>query len=467
MWYGSLMGQITRISTRDYRTEPQFPFGGPSLPKHYTKMGHQTHVEILREHVDLIENDNSVILATSQLLRGTATSGKKWTRWKDVKKEIVSIKPNKAGVMRANYLYKTERGGFKNFTPFPTQYAHLFSGPAYQAICDLIARVAPDRLKNWHEDPRNTLRIFYPAYSFMGITSSPTPLTPRLRVAMREETAMNTALVAFGKRHYRKDLVKSLASSRLTPNIELAILLRSLMKTDWLVEIMRDERPLAYGSAIHPRLNGIEAYFPSVLQHIPEHRRRRFVLSLGENNRTFNTDAIAMGTRMDINVVAGIRTIQEMHEIGVQNMPRIADNVVIRDNVFLTGAKSLEIKLNDRTKKYDGVETEDGLRIVAPKHTDTTDEWSKYMNNCIRMYGHRAAAGDTNLGGVYDGEKLVANFEIDPKGNLLQLLGKYNNHLDISLQGDIIEALEECGSITDRTLNNAWGVDLMTVPRDI
>lgn len=458
MWYGDPMGQITRISTTDYLTGAKerslFTNEISRVPVHMGKNYKSTTVEVIREHVDLIENPNSVILATSHLLRGTAKSGKKWVRWHDEKKEILHAKPNKAGSMRINYLVK-DRKGFRNFTPYDAMYEKFMTGPASDAIESLLEKVVPERYTTWKNGDHAYETLFYPGYLHSKLITPPDYLRPRLRVAMREENAMDMARAVFGKKHYRKDLVKSLADCPHTGNVELTMAIRSVMKTDWLVEILRHGQVLGYGADLRGGLNGIEAYLPQVLRQMPEHRRRRFVLSFAGHTRIFNTDAVSMGSRMAPEVIAGIRTVEEMHEIGVRNIPARTTN-------WLMDPDPVDIEPTEISKMYDGIETDDGLRIVAPTDSEILNSWSQQMHNCISSYATEASKGFTNLGAVYDGEKLIGNFEIDPEHNLKQILGKYNNHLDISLQSDIIDALEECGAITSLTLKHAWGFDLMS-----
>lgn len=455
------MGQITRISTKDYlagaRERSLYTNEISRIPVHIGKNHKPTTVEVIREHVDLIENPNSVVLAQSNLLRGTAKSGKKWVRWHDVKKEILTVKPTKAGSMRVNYLV-VDRKGFRNFTPYDAMYEPFVNGPAREPIDSLLKRVIPERYNFWKKNDLAYETLFYPGYLHSNLVTPPDYLRPRLRVAMREENAMDMTRAVFGKRHYRKDLVKSLADCTYTPNVELAMSIRNLMKTDWLVEILRHEEVLGYGADFRGGLASIEAYLPRVLSHIPEHRRRRFILSFAGHTRIFNTDALSMGTLMAPEAIAGIRTIAEMHEIGVRNIPA-------RQTTWLMEPDPVDIELTERSKMYDGLETEQGLRIVAPTTSEILTSWSQLMHNCISGYATEASKGFTNLGAVYDGDKLIANFEIDPKGNLRQLLGKYNNHLDISLQGDIIDVLDSSGAVDTGTLDQAWGVDLITVPR--
>lgn len=457
------MGQITRISTRDYRTTPQFQSLPDMLPRYISKKGNQTKIEILRDHVDLIENPNSVMLITSQLLRGTTESGKKWVRWNNATKDILSAKPNKAGNIRLNYLYYTPRGGFKNHTPYPDLYARFLNGESYGTIHAFLKRIMPERYDVWNRESSLNRTLFYPGYLHSEITVEPAQMLPKLRVALREENAIDMTISAFGKRLYRKDLVKSMATCRFATNVELAIQIKNLMKTDWLVEIMRHEQSLDTGvrsrGVMPPDLG---RYFPVVVAHIPEHRRRRFVLSLANNHRQFNADALIMGTQLPVERFEDVRTIADLHEMGVANRPV---RHLPTGGMYAPPVR-YDIELNDLSKKYDGIETDDGLRIVAPANSETLSEWSRYMGNCISGYADQAAKGYTNLGAVYDGDKLIANFEIDPKGNLKQLLGKYNTHLDLSEQSDIIDALEENGAITDLTLKHAWGVDLMTAPYD-
>lgn len=450
MWGGSPNKLPNYVSTRTYRT---------------------TKIEILREHVDLIENPNSVVLRKSQLLRGVAPSGKSWTRFNDISADMLVAKPNKAGVMRINFLRKA-RNKFMNLSPYTDQYDNFFGGAAYEAIEKFLERVVPERYRMLGAFGEDYAILFYPGLSFAEVEGVPSIFTSRLRVSLREENAMNMAVAAFGKRHYRKDLVKSLVNCENYHNIELAIALRGSMKTDWLVEILRSDRAMNF--------NAIDCgNAAALLSRLPENRRRRFALSFPEMHNYYNSDALRMGLRLTDEQLATVRNLTELHDLGVENAPwherawqqaqaQRAGNVepynpqAWQTIGHLAPAKPLEIKLNDRTKLYDGIETDDGLKIVAPKDSTTIQKWSDEMGNCIRSYAEDAAEGVTNLGAVFDGDKLVANFEIDAKGNLRQLLGRFNRHLDKSLQSDILDELEEVGAVNPASIRTAWGVDLLT-----
>lgn len=445
MWGGTPNKLPNYVSTRTYRT---------------------TKIEILREHVDLIENPNSVVLRKSQLLRGVAPSGKTWTRFNDISADMLVAKPNKAGVMRINFLRKA-RNKFMNLSPYTDQYDNFFGGPAYEAIYNFLERIVPERYGMLRASDEDYAILFYPGLSFAEVEGVPSIFTSRLRVSLREENAMNMAIAAFGKRHYRKDLVKSLVGCENYHNVELAIALRGSMKTDWLVEILRSNQAMNF----NPIDCGNAA---ALLARLPENRRRRFALSFPEMHNYYNSDALRMGLRLTDEQLATVRNLTELHDLGVENAPwqerAWQQGRVERENNphawqhvgYLAPPAPFEIGLNDRTSLYDGVETVDGLQIVAPKDSETVKKWSDEMSNCISGYASEAAEGRTNLGGVYDGEKLIANFEIDRKGNLRQLLGRFNRHLDKSLQSDILEELKEVGAVNPDSIRTAWGVDPLT-----
>lgn len=101
----------------------------------------------------------------------------------------------------------------------------------------------------------------------------------------------------------------------------------------------------------------------------------------------------------------------------------------------------IEIKYRGKAKKLPGQYGD--YRIVPP--TDTWDllAWGTDMGNCISGYGRRAAAGDTLLYAVYDSDgKMVANMELDKKGNIKQLLGKGNGGVKAEIQDTVYDAIQ-------------------------
>jgi hypothetical protein len=75
------------------------------------------------------------------------------------------------------------------------------------------------------------------------------------------------------------------------------------------------------------------------------------------------------------------------------------------------------------------------------------------MSNCISGYTHAAINREVTLGGIYEGDKLVANFEIKQGPRLSQLLGRFNKPVP-QVREKIIPVLREAGvTVSD----DYWG----------
>lgn len=96
----------------------------------------------------------------------------------------------------------------------------------------------------------------------------------------------------------------------------------------------------------------------------------------------------------------------------------------------------------------------DGFRIVAPSSTHDLIDWSNTMGNCISSYGRNAAAGSVLLYAAMRGDEMIANMELDTKGNVRQLLGPHNRHLEPAEADEIKEAIN--ATWPDANVGGGW-----------
>lgn len=484
MWYGRSMANITRLSTTDYRAlvaEDEARRAAPGFTRslwdqpvaipHYFPVGsyRASRIEIYREHVDLVRSDTSVSFVTSHLLHGVTKGGKNWYRWDTESKKILTVKPNKQGKMRGNYFLLQRGGSFRNHISMCFHDPFFFNHK--DEVDALFEKQMPGLSAKIKERDHEMVYDNVPFYFFPGFLVSEMDqfvagMPYRLRHALRNETAIEMALDGFGKTHYRKDIVKALASSREYDNVALAMYCRRVLKTDWLVEIMRYGERLRMDTGSGEETN--YKRFASIVGKLPVNRRRRFVLSLAGEPAYHNADAVRTAHYLEDEDFGRIRTVPDLHDIGATRQrerirqPQLmyaADDDWFNPPAYRMPEPVTEIELNDLTKTYHEITTGKGLRIVAPRHADELNEWADYMHNCIGGYSSQADKGTSNLGGVYEGDKLVANFEISKDKILRQLLGRFNQSLDIDVQRDIIDTLLTQDALSTQYISNAWGVD--------
>ena len=273
---------------------------------------------------------------------------------------------------------------------------------------------------------------------------------------MREAETTDIVRSMFGKSRYRKDLVKATAGCESAFTITFAHYLRRFVPVDWLVEILRTYRE-------HAQFDGSNLKIAKSLSEmcalIPQARRRRFILSVWEDNRWMIMDTVRSfeGGVFTNDDFAEVRTLRQLH--GLIQGRRGA----WQDRAWSTSGVDLEFDIKKSlAEKYHNKTTESGLEIVAPLKAETLREWSNQMSNCISGYAHTVSAKRTFVGGVYRDDKLIANFEITPQKELRQLLGRFNAALPKDVQRDIIDTLVSAKVVNSKTVTQAWGVDEYT-----
>ncbi|WIB65387.1 PcfJ domain-containing protein [Curtobacterium sp. MCBD17_040] len=401
------------------------------------------------DYVMVIERPETVVVGYSSLTTGHTRTGQEWTRWQRNRRVVVSVRPGRSGRRILN-VFTYERHGqerrFRNATPYA---ATVITGNEQfrQRVADAVRRLwernigeVPDRLRN-ATLPMLLVGLAYPGLAGqqrpLSLGDATQPVVPRaLGIAWRADNARDVAVALFGQRRVRRDLVRAVAAA--DPNrAGVAHAVRSLVPVDWLVTYL--ERCDGTAQPWWDR-RGLRSVFALV----DPAARRRLLLDTKVTGAVFSpenrliVDAMhAVGLLLNHYgenrdwVTDGIRkpkSWQSLHDEAARLERRI-------------GHEDLPIPRTPVTVALHGLSVPDaGVRLVAPTRTATVHDWGEHMHHCIGIYAAAAAAGDTNLFGVYgENGELLANMEIAPDGYLLQLFGRFNAYLPAE-QHDAIRA---------------------------
>lgn len=243
----------------------------------------------------------------------------------------------------------------------------------------------------------------------------------RARAALRQDSPRPYIEVMFGKRNYRKDLLKaSLGHSHNT----LALLAGtwSFLPLDWRIEFLlrpeaRDGVPVL--PDIHPdRAKQLLILSPAL--------QRRYFLSMPPGRSWTVSDTLRLMGMMDPGVVRRYarqaKSWVELHDS--------LNAIVVREGRRKRQRElSAPIQYNPEWnyERLDGAEVE-GMRLLLAKTGGEMIGWGDQMGHCIGSYAS-SAGGSEAFGAIYRENKLIANFQID-RNRLVQLFGKYNQYFE-------------------------------------
>ena len=270
----------------------------------------------------------------------------------------------------------------------------------------------------------------------------------------RQETPADVALALYGRKNYRKDLVKAIASNKThSGTFVITSLLRGVIPIDWAVATINSGQDVA----CHPVYRHDLSFYKSVpmrdlrpLVNLIDPRILRNGFRNGiddpEKQRGFNSELADTLRAMSIYKRAGTlqealaeedvlnaRNIHEYHDAVTGARRYMRQSRVASENVTFKHPKvSLAIH-----KAFDNSRFTHRL----PKDSDEMQQWGQYMRNCVGSYSADVHRKRSVIGAVYLDDKMVANYEIRD-GRLSQLLGKYNKPLDSGTRSDVVSLLE-------------------------
>lgn len=261
-----------------------------------------------------------------------------------------------------------------------------------------------------------TIHPLAPHYEILSL-----PLPTGFSGSLKEADLRSQVASLFGKTRVRRDLMRAVAQSY--PNaIMLAREFRGLVPIDWLVKFLMDN-PRQPNIRITPYLGGLRPLLyqmqPRAYRHLLNSQMAGYDIWYYMRDITNPVGVIArVGVPTD-----GFRNFYELHDLIFANdreLRRSAAPIAPQD-----------VPVSPLSSALDGLQV-GTLTLRMPRKTSDLHEWGEEMRNCIGGYAGSIlnAKRTRELGGIYEGDKLIGNFEIINK-RLSQLLGKFNQPLPV------------------------------------
>ena len=402
--------------------------------------------------VTMFIREHRTSFVVSRKVKGISKSGKPWSRWQDMTRLFLSVKETKKSGLSLN-VYGTYRIGprwsmFQNVTSSEHLVMEIVGRDFIDEVNEEAYRLA---LLTWEKNPYSAYRrpgsksgseghenqmlrhsyirdAVYPMLRTRKV-SRESDLMAGKSFGARSATEMEYTIELFGKRNYRKDLVKAVAKNEVLDNIFFARAFRNLVPSDWLVTFLN-----------HPAQN--EQPLELTKRHLTNLRDMLPKLSLKQRRRllfgTFYTpiartspdeirrytyeiwDALASANRVpdEFFATAEFTSWKELHDD--------IDAEVKRQRYGNTPIPETPL-----AKKIKEIPVDDGFGIILPVDTDMLRKWGRDMRHCIGTYAKEAVAGRHVFVGIVKDGRMIGNAQLDSKEKrCVQILGYRNERLE-------------------------------------
>lgn len=418
---------------------------------------HRKGVENLASVFD--SGDGVVTLMTSSKSTGVSKSGKPWTSYRN---EEIYYFSWRRGPMR---VYNKSRVSLNHgMGPNRTKMGPLRDDTAeslwrldmasHRSDEDVRVRTSFGALhRSGVSAPFDRLRSDYPLID----VARPKPVVTPFLTA---ENPVELARRILGK-NYQKPVARALGAlmdgnhkEQLSNSILMTMLLQGIVPADWIPRVLEGASRSLYRVSPFRSREDLR-YYRSFLKTASEPQLRRITSrDLHELVQAIREVPIDLE-----NLEAGQQRL-DAHEftslIGLHQDFIDARNRAYREqyrDYARPTPSSYDIAYQDKALEF--AKEYDGFTVVAPEGSNMLREWSNYMNNCISSYASQASAGYTLLYGVTQGDKLIANIELNPKtGDVKQLLGKYNQSVPAEMSDKIKAAINQ--TWPDAVVDQGW-----------
>lgn len=253
---------------------------------------------------------------------------------------------------------------------------------------------------------------------------------------------------SFGKRFVRKDFIKQVAATEMIGRLASLSRYSKYFSSDLGLSYLRLEGTpvLEYllSRNIHSKTlnNMLAPLTPAVC-------RRVLISVISPANAHYDIqdffrvlDDISRNGVYDHGLI-DFRNWKTMHDtitlISRDQWAARQETAVRRDELSLITQKNHYKILDGVSMELDGSE----YSLVSAKNVAELRSWGNEMSNCIGSYRAAALTHDSYLFGVYNNDALLANMEINPAGEIVQLVGKYNLELPKPIESVIANRVRE------------------------
>jgi hypothetical protein len=256
---------------------------------------------------------------------------------------------------------------------------------------------------------------------------------PGLPRGLRQRNVQDFTRAEFGNSRYRKDLVKAIAGAPNLRGVWLAKQLQTTFPIDWLIPLAAS----GYGRDMEEH-----RHLRAFMRWLPGHSARRLLLDLpGSTDEVMTLTSARNPWTIPDTLRSWHRILQAkpdytLGDYRITNWRDMHDHLAREFDKI--GREDRQIEASKVAKKLDG-KSLNGLTLVHPKSTHELIDWGKNMHNCIGGYDRHATAGKSVLFAVMQGDQMIGNMELDPKGSIRQLVGDYNRALPDPLRDTVYE----------------------------
>lgn len=471
---------------------------GPIQNLHSKPMPYYRHYESGHDpstiSVVMFTTENRASFLVSRKVSGISKNDIPWSRWEDIGKLYLSVKETVAGVKSMN-VYGTYKSGrtwsmFKNITSSPAAIRTIVPPEFIDEVNSEAHRLAltylpesmvlsspkpvislegeegmPLPVENNAEMYGYITSLAYPMFRTRTLPTYESELSGK-SFGAKSLTEMDYTKTLFGKRNYRKDLVKAVAETDSLSKIFFARSFRNHVPVDWIVSFLqktKDAKNFPQLEKMH--LVNLRKLLPLLsLTH-----RRRLLTELSKPKNMANQELpVARGRNRNRNMLATSyiadtlsfisRVNQDaISELNFSGWKELHDLIVELENTQRYGnAKIPETPLS---KKIAALPTTDEIVIILPEDTKELRFWGRSMNHCIGSYSYDAASGRNVFIGILKNGEMIGNAQLDPSSQrCIQILGKHNAHLPAEDLSKISSLFEQHAILPKSAFKDALGV---------
>lgn len=510
-WYDRFMAKIK--TTQTYVRERLLTTITQDFETYHNKDATKRH----KYHIDMFTSSEIVTLIISQELSGVSKNGIPWTRIQNVEKYIFSARVRKGSKNRTFNIYHWKklthrRTTFSNISSgehlskFEIMLSSMLSGYSVEhsfypenkyseneqtlspyfivenpeenntkvhTVAEKIKQLEQYVTKNiiqLYENyfgknqlpqiENNFEKLFTLCYPVLIQFYEQNPeiiINPLYdkneRKAYRQKTIQETTQTIFGKRKYRKDLVKAVAAA--PPNIvSFYANFKNVVPIDWIINGLTISKNKSFSQQRSFHLSANEN-LPALFERLTQNSKRNLVNDAGSLGHTVSylyADTLLSFSQIQKFELERKKTYLHKDDLKVKTWKELHDklSVIYRTVQY----ENEEIIQTEQAQKLEKVFTpEDTYQIHAAKTTHELISWGNEMNNCIASYRRSAVKGHTLLAKLTKNGKMIANIEISDN-DCRQLFGKNNQPLETEDHNYVITKLKENNIIAKSESDN-------------
>jgi hypothetical protein len=436
------------------------------------------------EQIVLLESDEVITVVFAHKITGVSKNGKEWSKWADKYKITFSCR-SKNGTDKKSfniYYWKKPQGHNASFSNVSTG---LIIPPSFSDILHIsperrseykeIEELAMSRVFDMYERhfgkiingeqiPRllkNANILCYPLLQqgqYVTELLTDFYIAPALRTAFRKDTFQQATLDLFGKRKYRKDLVKAVAK---TNPLALAFFapFKTAVPIDWIITQLNKHSD-------HEGISTLKKYYLRGNYGINDNIKPiiDFMKVLPVNSQKALLNDVNFPYTFTQIMVDTARMYHDLQSMNTDTKDKYLPKDMLKAKTwkelhdrFVLIQRSIRFKAEpipptETAHKLEKVFTaNDKYKIIAAKDTHELKMWGNEMGNCIGGYGNIAKSGAATLAKVMHNDKMIANIEIK-EGICHQLYAKHNARLPEAQETEIIEAMFKAKVIKNEKL---------------